>query len=165
MREQNGGGATSVVDTGIMTVCEASVVGRRAHLQVCGDAGYLGVELDLWPEGGEQLAPIPHDTSPSQTAAATALAAARRFPSSSSQNKRGCASTTSTLEPTNFSGRCLGRPWHGRGGVVLLCPHQLPVQPQVATICTKENKQGGQSHREASASTSDAASPHGLPTL
>mmetsp|Transcript_38090 Transcript_38090/g.119893 ORF Transcript_38090/g.119893 Transcript_38090/m.119893 type:complete len:216 (+) Transcript_38090:1207-1854(+) len=28
-----------------------------------------------------------------------------RFPSSSSQNKRGCASTTSTLEPTNFSGR------------------------------------------------------------
>ena len=162
MREQNGGGATSGVDTGIMTVCEASVVGRRAHLQVCGDAGYLGVELRGGP--GEQLAPIPHDTSPSQTAAATALAAARRFPSSSSQNKRGCASTTSTLEPTNVSGRCLGRPWHGRGGVVLLCPHQLPVQPQVATICTQD-KQGGPSHREASASTSDASSPHGLPTL
>ena len=58
-------------------------------------------------------------------------------------------------------GAVMARP---RGGGTLV-PHQLPVQPQVATICTKENKQGGPSHREASASTSDAASPHGLPTL
>ena len=58
------GGATSVVDTGIMTVCEASVVGRRAHLQVCGDARYLGVELDLRPVRGEHLRPGPSLMTP-----------------------------------------------------------------------------------------------------
>ena len=49
------------------------------------------------------------------------------------------------------------------GGVETLCAHQLPVQPQVATICTQDK--GGPSHREASASTSDARlTSRGLPT-
>ena len=58
-------------------------------------------------------------------------------------------------------GGAWGQPWHGQrpggGWVETLCPHQLPVQPQVATICTQDK--GGPSHMRPPRRRATLASP------